>query len=283
MKLRQSDAYSPVFDVIIGQIPDSGTKVLNANSYRGEVVRRVVSDIQQRSFESCQKKQREKEEKIREFQNQCNKEYEEFQKKVNRDRDILLTHILTISKNLPDSKQQAVNGTERTIRVSDSEQRPVAGNDNDRVLFESSNNRWPVNQQSAELMRAADSSVLSRHQPDLDDMEMVYGNEDLGHSGPAFDASDDSNSSNESIGRSRRRERAIGADIAQSAPVKVPAFHRRKSSDDDDNVRDEGRQFDFHRMTLEASSLSRFTNKSVVSDGTELFGPVPDSGSNPPL
>ena len=280
MKLRQSENYSPVFEVIVDEqkFPDSAAKVLNLNAnpnaQRGEVVRNVIAEIQHRSFESCQKKQREKEEKIREFQQQCNREYEEFQRKVNRDRDTLLRRVLTLSlSNLQDSKQQA---TER----AQSNQRPVLSPiDNDNSVFESSNPRWPANQQSDMMRLTSGEAVLNP--ADLEDMDMVYGNEDL-HLGPAFDASDDSNSSNESIGRSRRRGRGQ-ADIAQSAPMKVPAFHRHKSSDDDDDIEDSGRPFDFRRMTLEAASLSRFTNKSVVSDGTELFGPFPDSSSNPPL
>lgn len=284
MKLRQSDSYSPVFEVIVDEqkFPDSGSKVLNANlaanpnAQRGELVRNVIAEIQHRSFESCQKKQREKEEKIREFQQQCNREYEEFQRKVNRDRDALLRRVLTLSINhLPDSKQQA---NERT-QTENQTLRPVPANDNDNSVFESPNLRFPANHQSDGVRLSGGGTVLNT--ADLEDMDMVYGNEEV-HAGPAFAASDDSNSSNESIGRTRRRGR-VQADIAQSAPMKVPAFQRRKSSDDDDDVEDDGRPFDFRRMTLEAASLSRFTNKSVVSDGTELFGPFPESGSNPPL
>ena len=284
MKLRQSENYSSVFEVVIDEqrFAGSAAKVSNmhvpTSQARGEAIRNTITEIQNRSFESCQRKQREKEEKIREFQQQCNREYEEFQRRVNRERDSLIRSVMSLSVASPSpaagNRNQAV-APERTSQAT----HPAATMDlDDNAAFD---------QPLASRWTASYVNEPPRVEPpvqvppsDLEDMEMVYANEDP-HNGPAFDASDDSNSSNESVSRISRRRRGP-TDVAQSAPMNVPVFRRRNSSDDDGDLEENARPFDFRRMTLEATSLSRFTNKSVVSDGTELFGPIPDSSANPP-
>lgn len=279
MKLRQADNYSPVFELVIDEqtLDPESKKVPNVDphSHRCEKTRNIITEIQNRSFESCQGKQREREEKIREFQQQCNREFEDFQRRVNRDRDSLLRCVMSLS--VPDSQPQ--------IDRTTTGQRLVtgvlgAGAIDQSGSFLSADPRFPANQQS-ELMRlnrqGVEDAVMSAG--DLEDLDMIYGNEELD---PAFEASDDSNSSNDSVSRRHRNRALVRPEVAQSAPMKVPTFHRRKSTDSDDDVDDNIRPFDFRRMTLEAASLSRFTNKSVVSDGTELFGPFPEA-NNPPM
>lgn len=286
MKLRQADNFSSVFEIVIDEqnFGPMGQKVqnMNAHAQRGTLVRQIIAEVQNRSFESCQQKQREKEEKIREFTQQCNREYEDFQRRVNRDRDSLLRCIMSLS--IPDPKPQSAERTQSGLLLS----ADVSGNGliDNSGSFQSTDYRFPANQQSAltRVRNRAETPVIGAG--DLEDMDMVYANEEV-HTGQAFDASDDSNSSNESVTHvqsrtSVRKGMTARSEVAQSAPMKVPTFQRRKSFDSDDDRDDDIRPFDFRRMTLEAASLSRFTNRSVVSDGTELFDPFPEAMINNP-